>query len=285
MPFDYDLLIIGTGSGGIAAAERAASYGVRVAIAEQAKVGGACINYGCIPEKLLDYAANYKQLDKVASSYGWDNVTRHFNWSHFVNAKNRHLQHLNQLHLHNLQNSGAEFIQGQAAFLDAHTVLVANRAITADKILIAVGAKPVLPEIPGIEFAITWRELYNLPAQPKHLAILGSDPIGVKVAGSMNQLGTHVTQIIAEEYVLPELDTEISKMIQDKTIEQGVQVFNNSYVEKIERMDDRFCLKLSGKYTKPVMVDTVFVDAPRKPNLENLNLEKVGIQLSNQKVE
>lgn len=280
MPFDYSLVVIGAGSGGLAAAERAAAYGVRVAIAERAAVGGACINYGCIPEKLLDYAASYRERDQIASSYGWNAIEPHLDWSHFVKAKNQHIQHLNQLHLHNLQTAGVDFITGQAAFLDAHTVVIGDRPVTADKILIAVGAKPVKPSIPGMEQAITWHELYNLAQQPQQIAVLGGDPIGVKVAGSLNELGSQVTQIIAEDCILSELDAEVAQAIQHRMQQRGVKVLNQTQVKEIQPHGEKFHLSLSSGNATSLDVDTVFVDAPRRPNLTGLNLEKVGLELT-----
>lgn len=279
MSFDYSLLIIGAGSGGIAAAERAAAYGTQVAIAEHAAVGGACVNYGCIPEKLLDYAASFKHLNQIATSYGWNAIAPGFDWSQFIAAKDQHVQHLNQLHRQNLEKAGVQFFQGHAAFLDAHTVTVADHQITADKILVAVGAKPAKLTIPGIEHAMTWHGLYHLPERPQHIALLRGDPIGVKVAGSMNELGSQVTQIIAEDHILPELDSEIGKTIQERMAQRGVQLLSNTHVEKIERIGDRCHLTLLG-HADPLVVDAVIVDAPRIPNLAGLNLDKARIELT-----
>jgi glutathione reductase (NADPH) len=277
--FDYDLLVIGAGSGGLAAAERAAAYGIRVAIAEQSNPGGACVNYGCIPEKLLDYAASFNRLEQVAVSYGWRMCQRQFDWSNFITAEEQHIRHLNELHLRHLQDAGIEFIHGHASFLDAHTVIVGNHSVTAEKILIAVGAKPIKPNISGIEHAITWHELYYLPEQPKSVAVIGGDPIGVKIVGSLNALGSHLTQVISEEQILPELDAEIGQEIQERLIKQGVQVVTRTNITRIEQTDNRFCLTLSG-HSEPLTVDTVLMDAPRRPNLARLNLNKVGIQLT-----
>jgi glutathione reductase (NADPH) len=176
--FDYDLVVIGAGSGGLAAAERAAAFGAKVAIVEHANVGGACINYCCIPEKLLDYAASFKQQNSIATSYGWSDCDRHFEWLQFMAAKDQHIRHLNQVHLHHLEDAGVHFVQGHAAFSDPHTLIVENRPITANKILISVGAKPSKPNIPGVEHTITWRELYHLPAQPALLHEEGLRRVG-----------------------------------------------------------------------------------------------------------
>lgn len=280
MPFDYELFVIGAGSGGLAAAERAASYGARVVVSEEANTGGACVNYGCIPEKLLDYAASFSDLNQVASSYGWSECDRRLQWSKFVAAKDRHIQHLNQVHCKHLQEAGVEFLQGHTSFLDAHTLLVSDRQVTAAKILVAVGAKPEKPDLPGIEHTITWRELYHLPEQPHHLVIFGSDPIGVKVAGSLNALGSQVTLITETDYILPTLDTEISQTIQARMAQQGVRFLNRTGIKQIEKVESYYHLTLTGDEAAPTSVDAVLIDAPRRPNLTKLNLDKASVQLT-----
>lgn len=280
MTFDVDLLVIGAGSGGLAAAERAATYGARVAIAEFAKSGGACVNYGCIPEKLLDYAAGFNRLEQVAVSYGWKECQRQFDWNRFVASKEDHIQHLNEVHLHHLKDAGVHFIQGYASFLNEHTVMVEERPVTAKKILIAVGATPVKPDIPGIEHTITWHELYHLSEQPRSLAVVGGDPIGVKITGSLNALGTQVTQITTEDRILAAQDAEISHAIQDRLNHQGAKIFNQTRVERIEKQGDRYLLTLSGQVETPLIVEAVLMDALRQPNISKLNLSQLGIQLT-----
>lgn len=280
MPFDYDLLVIGAGSGGLAAAERAANYRARVAIVEQAEPGGACVNYGCIPEKLLDFAAGFHRLDQTASSYGWSDCNRQFDWSKFVTAKERHRQSLNQLHLDHLKRAGVDIFRGHAAFLDAHTVLVGDRPVTAEKILIAVGALAVKPDIPGIEHTINWHELYHLPAQPREIAIVGCDPIGVKIAGSLNALDTQVTQVFTEDRILPQLDGEMATRIQERMGKQGVRILNRTQLETVERVNDRVQLTVSGSHCESITAEAVLIDAPRKPHLENLQLNHLGVQLT-----
>lgn len=280
MPFDYELFVIGAGSGGLAAAERAASYGSRVAVSEEANTGGTCVNYGCIPEKLLDYAASFSDLNQVASSYGWSECDRRLQWSTFIAAKDRHIQHLNQVHRKHLQEADVEFIQGHTSFLDVHTLLVGDRPVSAEKILVAVGAKPDKPDIPGIEHTITWRELYHLPEQPRHLVIFGSDPIGVKVAGSLNALGSQVTLITETDYILPTLDTEIRQTIQARMAQQGVRFISRTGIKQIERSDGYYNLTLTGNKAAPTSIDAVLIDAARRPNLTELNLDKASVQLT-----
>jgi glutathione reductase (NADPH) len=279
MPFDFDLLVLGAGSGGLAAAERAALYGAKVAIAEQFKPGGACVNYGCIPEKLLDYAAAFNHLNRVATSYGWGDCDRQFDWAKFVAAKERHINNLNEVHLHHLQDAGVRLFQGHASFVDAHTVIVDDNPISADKILIAVGAKPIKQDISGIEYAITWHELYHLSRQPKSVAVIGCDPIGVKIAGSLNALGTQVVHIFPEAHLLPKLDGELAEVIQQRMQHQGVQILSQTKVERIEKLGDYLHLTVNS-LLEPLVVEAVLADARRVPNLDGLNLPKLGIQLT-----
>jgi len=276
---DYDLLVIGAGSGGLAAAQRAAGYGAKVAIVEQAKPGGACVNYGCIPEKLLDYAAGFNRLEQVAVSYGWKECQRQFDWSHFVAAETRHVRQLNEVHLHHLQEAGVVSIQGHGSFQDAHTVTVGDRLVTAEKILIAVGAKPAKPALSGAEHTITWHELYHLPEQPQSVAVIGGDWIGVKIVGSLSALGSQMTQIISGEHILPKADAEIAQEIQQRLIQQGVKVLNWTKVAAIEKTERGLRIVLA-EHSEPLMVDTVVIDAPRKPNLAGVNLDNVGIKMT-----
>jgi glutathione reductase (NADPH) len=282
MALDYDLIVIGAGSGGLAAAERAAAYGARVAIAEESDIGGACVNYGCIPEKLLDYAATFKQLKLASSDYGWDELEPQFDWSHFITRKEQQIQRLNQLHLQHLKDAGVQLIQGHASFLDPQTLAIADQVVTADKVLIATGAKLVKPDIPGIEHAISWHELYHSPSQPQRIAIVGDGAISVKVAGSLNELGSQVTQIIKNEQILTEFDSDIGAFVQTQMGDRGVQFHPQTQVTQIEPIDHYFRLTLSQPQSpsSTVDVDVVFVDAPRQANLAGLNLEKAGIQLT-----
>jgi len=279
MDFDYQLLVIGAGSSGLAAAQRATSYGATVAIAEHFKPGGACVNYGCIPEKLLDYAASFRRLNKLAVHYGWGEDHRHFHWSQFVQAEEQHIQYLNELHLHHIKDAKITFLDGHARFVDEHTLTIGEHRVTAEKILISVGAKPVKPNIPGIDHTITWHELYHLREQPETIAVIGGDPIGVKVAGSLNSLGTQVTQIVREERLLPLLDEELVMVIQDQMQQHGIQLLTQTHVEAVAKVGDRLCLSLAN-HPDPLRVDTVLMDARRVPNLDDLHLAAAQVQVT-----
>ena len=280
MDFDYDLLVIGAGPGGIAAAERAANYGAKVAIAEQDRVGGTCVVHGCIPEKLMTYAASFSEVFRNADEYGWGQVKEDFNWHQFMKARNNDIDHLVEVHINHLREAGVELIHGRAKFWDANTVFVEGKHYTARKILIAVGRKSVKPEIPGIEFAISSKELLTLERQPKHLAIVGSNHIAVKLAGIMNGLISKVTLIVPEADILPDVDEEIRTTIREQMKQLGVRFYRNSKVEKIEKQSDHLNLKLS-QIRQLESVETIVFITERVANLDGLDLDRANVETDN----
>lgn len=279
MNFDYDLFVLGAGPGGMSAAQRAAAYGAHVAIAERDKVGDTCVIHGCIPEKLMSYAASFSHILQDADEYGWSKVQDKFDWCRFIAGIDRDINHLSQVHTQHLQEAGVELIYGNTKFLDAHTLDVDGHQITADKILIAVGAKTVKPEIPGMEHALTPRDMFQLKQQPKHLAIIGSDHIAVKFAGLINALSSKVTQVVLGDQILPGQDEELCTTLQERMVKQGIHIITNTSVEKIERMPDGFNLKLS-RCQDTLTVDTILCATGRTPNLNGLNLDKAGVEVN-----
>ncbi|WP_337884440.1 glutathione-disulfide reductase [Fischerella thermalis] len=279
MSFDYDLFVIGAGPGGLAASERAANYGARVALAEQDQVGGTCVVHGCIPEKMMTYAASFSQIFRNADEYGWGKVQKNFDWCQFIAARNREINHLSKVHTQHLQKAGVELLKGHAQFLDVHTLEIEGRQITADKILIAVGGKDVKPNIPGVEYAISTLEMLQLKQQPEHLAIIGSNHIAVKLAGIMNGLISKVTQIVTEDKFLPDCDEDIRTTIQEEMTRLGIRICCNSSVEKIEQTQNCLNLIVSGN-SEPVTVETVVFITDRVPNLDGLGLENAGIMVN-----
>ena len=280
MKFDYDLFVIGAGPGGLAASEQAAGYGVRVAIAEQDSVGGTCVIRGCIPEKLMSFAAEFSEDSQVAAGYGWNQPQCTFDWQQFIAAKEQEIHRLSQVHNQKLTEAGVELIQGKATFIDAHTLDVAGRQITADKILIAVGAKDVKPEIPGSEYIITSSQLFSLKQQPKHIAVIGGNYIPVKLAGIMNNLGSQVTQIFQEDHILSAFDEELALAVQEGMTQRGIQILQNTAVKEIKCVGDELDLILSTNSENISSVDTVLFALCRTPNISGLGLEKAGIGLS-----
>lgn len=278
MAYDYDLFVIGAGSGGLATSKRAASYGAKVAIAEHDLVGGTCVIRGCVPKKLMVYASHFSHLYKDAEGYGWSPVESKFDWNYLVNVVDTEVRRLSQLHIGFLEKAGVELIDGYAKFIDPHTVEVGDRKFTADKILIAVGGHATKPDIPGIEHAVTSREMFLLPEQPKRMAVWGGGYIGVEFAGIMNGLGTEVTQIIRRDLILHGFDQDLRSMIQEGMTKHGVQFCLNSTIEAIEKVEEGLQLTLSGATETPLIVDAVLCATGRDPSLEGLLLENAGIE-------
>jgi glutathione reductase (NADPH) len=280
MTYDYDLLAIGAGSGGLAASKRAASYGAKVAIAEGDLVGGTCVIRGCVPKKLMVYASAFSGLYQNATGYGWGSVQTSFDWTRLVEAVDKEVRRLSLLHIGWLEKAGVELIRGSARFIDAHTVEVGYRQITADKILIAVGGEAIKPDIPGIEHAITSREMFLLKEQPQRMAIIGSGYISVEFAGIMNGLGTHVSQIIRRDLILNGFDEDIRTGVQEGMAKHGIQFFTETTVAKIEKVLDGLQLTLSGKNAGTLTVDAVLCAIGRQPNLKGLGLENAGVEVA-----
>ncbi|MDJ0519768.1 MAG: glutathione-disulfide reductase [Trichodesmium sp. MO_231.B1] len=278
MAYDYDLFVIGAGSGGLASSKRAASYGAKVAIAENDLVGGTCVIRGCVPKKLMVYGSRFSHLYKDAVGYGWSEVEPSFDWHKLRDAVNTEVLRLNKLHISFLEKAGVGLIEGYAKFIDPHTVEVGDRKITADKILIAVGGKPEKINIPGIEHTVTSREMFHLTEKPKRMAVWGGGYIGVEFAGILNGLGTEVTQIIRRDLILRGFDDDIRSNIQEGMTKHGVNFRTNTNVEKIEKVPEGLKVHLSGKNTEPLIVDTFLCATGRKPNLAGLNLENAGVE-------
>lgn len=282
MTFDYDLFIIGAGPGGLAAAKKAASYGVRVAVAEQEAIGGTCVNRGCIPKKLIVYAADFAKENHIAHSYGWSNGQRYFDWTLFMKSVHRHLEHINYSYYQQLQDSDIEIIREHATFVDSHTLDLHGHKVTADKILIAVGGKPNKPQIPGIEYAITSREMFHLPYLPKRLVIIGGGYIGTEFSSMMHAFGCEVTMIESGGMILSGFDDQIRCAVQQSLSKRGIRIFTNSTAQEITHLDDGWLLKTTGDYSKTIATDTILVATGYIPNTKNLGLEKAEVELGNQ---
>ncbi|MBE7385206.1 MAG: FAD-dependent oxidoreductase [Leptolyngbya sp. SIO1E4] len=206
----YDVLVIGAGSGGLAAAKAAAGYGARVAIAEPKQLGGTCVNRGCIPKKLMVQAAAFVEQQRIAQAHGWVNPEGLFDWQTLKVAMAQHLEKLRQSQKQTLQAAGVEILSAAARFVDAHTVAVGDLEVKAEHIIIAAGSRPTLPEIPGIELALTSDDMFELEQLPGHVVIVGGGYIGVEFSCLLAQLGTQVTLIDTDPHplVIAEVEQE-----------------------------------------------------------------------------
>ncbi len=275
---DYDLFVIGAGPGGLAAAKQAAHYGARVAIAEANHLGGTCANLGCIPKKLMVYAADFGHLAEASKGYGWSGEQPHFSWAKFVKARDQTIEQFRHSHERSLTKLGIHLIHDRAQFIDAHTLEVGEQKITADHVLIAVGGHASKPDIPGIEHTVTSDEMFHLPQLPNRIAIIGGGYIGVEFASALHAFGTEVFLMNHEHCILSEFDPIISTAIHKGLTQRGIQVACNTTAEEIIQTDRGLQLILSGD-PADITVDLVLCAIGRTPNLENLGLEQVGVEV------
>ena len=284
MSYDFDLFVIGAGSGGIATARRAAEYGAKVGIVEFDRLGGTCVNRGCVPKKLMVYASHFPDNFKAASGYGWTVGETSFDWKTMITAVNNEVDRLNGIYQRMLDNSQVKIYRGHGTFIDSHTIAIGDEKVTAEKILIAVGGKPVKPDnIPGIEHTITSREIFHLQEQPKHIVVLGGGYIGVEFACILKGLGSEVTQIIRADKILRGFDEDIRSEIQSQMQEHGIKILNNTKDIAIEKTDAGLEIKVTREAgEEAVIADKISLAATgRKPNLENLGLENTKVEVIN----
>ena len=207
--YDFDLFTIGAGSGGVAGSRRAGSHGAKVGIAEAVRVGGTCVLRGCVPKKLLVYGAQFADAFADAVGFGWTVPPASFDWPRLIAAKDKELDRLEQIYRTMLKNSKVELIEGHGIVTDPHTVEIDGRTYTADKIMIAVGGHPTVPDIPGIEHVISSNEALSLPRLPRHIVIVGGGYIAVEFAGIFRGFGSEVVEIIRREDLLYGFDDDL----------------------------------------------------------------------------
>ncbi len=281
MSYDFDLFVIGAGSGGIATARRAAEYGARVGIVEFDRLGGTCVNRGCVPKKLMVFASHFPALFEESVGYGWSEVKSTMSWEKMITAVNNEVDRLNGIYQKMLDGSKVELFKGHGRFIDSHTIEVGDQKITADKVLIAVGGKPFRPNILGIEHAIVSDDIFHLKEQPKKIVILGGGYIGCEFACILNGMGTEVTQVIRGETILKGFDHDLRTEIQQGMIDHGIQLFTKAQLIAIEKTDQGVSVSVGkGDTTDTVFADAVSLAAVgRKPNIQNLGLENTGVKL------
>lgn len=280
MQYDYDLFVIGAGSGGIATARRAASYGAKVGIAEGDRLGGTCVNRGCVPKKFMVYASRFPALFEDAQGYGWSAVKSEHNWSMLIDAVEGELTRLNGIYQRMLDNSNVEIFRDVARFVDDHTIAVGDRTITAERILIAVGGEPVKPKILGIEHAITSDDFFHLKEKPQRIVILGGGYIGSEFASLLNGLDCNVTQVIRRDHILHGFDEELCREVQQGMVNHGVDIYTNASLIAIEKTAKGTQVTLnSNGVEETVIADAVSLAATgRKPKLHGLGLDIVGVK-------
>jgi glutathione reductase (NADPH) len=277
MSFDYDLFVIGAGSGGVRAARMSASHGAKVAIAEEHRVGGTCVIRGCVPKKLFVYASHFAEEFEDAAGFGWEVGQSSFEWSNLVANKDTEIDRLNKIYMRNLKASGVEILNGRAVFKDAHTVLLDGREITANYILIAVGATPFMPQIEGIEHAISSNEAFYLKDFPSDITIVGGGYIAVEFAGIFNGLGANVTLVYRGEEILRGFDGDIRTHVQEEMIKKGIDIQTQNDVTSIKKVGKGF--EVSFKNGTRRETSCVMYATGRVPYVQGLGLDTVDVEL------
>jgi glutathione reductase (NADPH) len=287
MSYDFDLFVIGAGSGGIATARRAAQYGAKVGIVESDRLGGTCVNRGCVPKKLMVYASHFPNGFEESAGYGWTLGETSFDWLKMITAVNNEVDRLNGIYQKMLDNSEVKIYRGYGKFVDAHTIQIGDQKVTAEKILIAVGGKPVKPEmIKGIEHTITSREIFNVQEQPKRMVIIGGGYIAVEFACILNGLGTEVTLVIRGDKILRGFDEDIREEIQTGMENHGIKIITGRDCDRmaIDKADSglKITIPTQDGQVETIMTDAVSLSATgRKPDLANLGLENTGVEIVN----
>ena len=276
--FDYDLFVIGAGSGGVRAARMAAGFGARVAIAEDRYLGGTCVNVGCVPKKLYLYASQFGQGFADARGYGWTTGKPRFDWSILRDNKKAEIARLNRIYDKLLDGAGAEVISGRGRIVDAHTVAVDDARYSAEKILIATGGWPHIPEFPGSEYAITSNEIFDLEEFPQRLVIVGGGYIAVEFAGIFNGLGAITTQLYRGPLFLRGFDVDIRAHAAREIANSGVDLRFEVNVTSITHASGKLQIELTDAAT--LTADAVLYATGRRPHLAGLGLENVGVTVS-----
>lgn len=278
MSFDFDLLVIGAGSGGVRAARFAAGFGARVAIVESRYLGGTCVNVGCVPKKLLVYGAHYHEDFALAAGFGWTLGERQFDWPTLIANKNREIDRLNGIYRNLLLNSGVTLLEGHGRLRDQHSVEVAGQVYRARHILIATGGWPQIPDIPGKELAITSNEAFYLPALPRCVLVVGGGYIAVEFASIFQGLGAQTSLLYRGELFLRGFDQSVRLHLKEELSKKGLDLQFNSDIRRIERQADGSLLATLND-GRQLTTDCVFYATGRRPMLDDLGLENVDIQL------
>jgi glutathione reductase (NADPH) len=276
--YDFDLFTIGAGSGGVRASRISASYGAKVAVAEDLYLGGTCVNVGCVPKKLFVYASHYAEDFKDAAGYGWTVGETSFDWPTLLANKNKEIERLNGIYERMLGNAGVELFNGRATVVDAHTVSVNGKTVTADKILVATGGWPVVPDIPGKEHAITSNEIFYMEKLPKRAIVVGGGYIAVEFAGILEGLGVDVTQLYRGPHFLRGFDDDVRTFLATEMRKKGVKLVFNANIARIEKSGDVLTAELENG--EEIEADMIFYATGRAPNSRGIGLEETGVEMA-----
>lgn len=278
MTFDFDLFVIGAGSGGVRAARFSAGYGAKVAVAESRYLGGTCVNVGCVPKKLLVYGAHLADEFEQAKGFGWSVGAPSFDWPTLISNKNTEINRLNGVYRNLLQNSGVTLLEGHARMIDDHHVELDGKRYSAKNILIATGGWPSIPDIPGHEHAIGSNEVFFLEQLPKRVIVVGGGYIAVEFASIFNGMGAQTTQLYRGDLFLRGFDGSVRKHLQEELTKSGIDLQFNADISQIEKQSDGSLLA-TLKDGRTLATDCVFYATGRHPMLDNLGLENTSVKL------
>ncbi len=274
--YDFDLFTIGAGSGGVAGSRRAGAYGAKVGIAESVRIGGTCVLRGCVPKKLLVYGAEFTDAFEDSVGFGWSLGERHFDWAKLIAAKNKELDRLHGIYVNLLKGANVAIFEGHARLVDPHTVEVAGKRVTAERIMIASGAKPEMLDVPGIEHAISSDQALDLPALPKRVLIVGGGYIALEFAGIFGTLGSKVTLAIRAEQILRHFDHDVRLALTEELTARGIEIRAHTHVTRIDKRGDGLVASLKDGTT--LAVDVILYATGRTPNTGALGLDEIGVK-------
>ncbi len=272
----YDYLVIGGGSGGVATARRAAEYGARVVLFEAGRLGGTCVNVGCVPKKVMWYAAGMAGTLREAAGYGFSLPPHGFDWRILKQRRDAYILRLNGIYQGMLEKAGVELVRGFARFVDAHTVEVDGKRFSAPHIVVATGGRPEIPDIPGAELGISSDGFFELEQQPRRVAVVGSGYIAVELAGVFNALGSQVSMLVRKEHLLRPFDPMIREELMSQMQADGVELKQRTQARAIERAADG-TLRVLCDDDSELTVDCLVWAVGRAPNTDRLNLAAAGI--------
>ena len=276
--FDYDLFVIGAGSGGVRAARMAGGFGAKVAIAEERYLGGTCVNVGCIPKKLFVYAAHFAEDFHDAAGYGWQVSEASFDWNTLLNNKNNEIKRLNGIYENLLKRNNVVLYHGRAVLTGANTVRINGEDISAERILVATGGWPHIPDMPGREHVISSNEAFFLEALPASIVIVGGGYIAVEFAGIFHGLGVDTTLIYRSDLFLRGFDGECREFLAAQMQDKGIRLLFNTRIESIDKQDNRY--RVNSPDTDTLTTDLIMYATGRRPNTDNLGLETAGVKLN-----
>ena len=276
--YDFDMFTLGAGSGGVASSRRAGSYGAKVAICEESRVGGTCVIRGCVPKKILVYGSHFAHEFADAGGFGWSVGPRSIDWAALIGAKNREIDRLNGVYKRLLRDSGVTVMEERGRIVDPHTVEVGGKRYTAKHILVATGGRPLKPDVPGAHLGMTSNEALDLEVLPKHVVVVGGGYIGVEFASIWNAAGAKVTMLIRGDAVLRGFDADVRGALTNELKKTGIDIKCETFVRDIEKRGD--ALSVLTQSDETLECDAVLFATGRVPNTEDLGLAEVGVKLT-----